>query len=135
MRLAVVSCVKSASAIPWSSARSATMSQVPPEMVSTASPPLIGPVWTNVSAVARRSSSDVTRMAPAACRNASMTASSPTNAPVWACAVRAAVSLLPTLSTTTGLPTARALRQAARKSRWMASANTAITRVSGSSAR
>ena len=76
-------------------------------------------------------------MTPAERRKASTTASFPTRAPVWARAARAAAALRPTLSTTTGLPLARAFRHAARNAAGSAklSANTAMTAVLSSSAR
>ncbi len=89
------------------------------------------------SAVNSRSSIDSTRTMPNWRHTPSNTRSSPTSAPVCACADRAVTSDRPIFSTTIGLAAAIARRAAAAKlGAWrIVSANSAIARTSGWSIR
>ena len=105
----------SGSAAPRSSARSATMSQAPPEIDTIPIPWFLRrPSAAAAPAVMSMSSIESTRMMPRSAKTALMTRSSPTSAPVCPAAVRADSMLLPAFSATTALP-APAARRAARR--------------------
>ena len=91
------------------------------------------PVRVITSAVNSRSSIESTRTMPCWRHTPSNTRSSPTSAPVCACAERAVTSDRPIFSTTIGLAAAIARRAAAAKlGAWrIVSANSAIARTSG----
>ncbi|GAB3904570.1 hypothetical protein GCM10027612_72700 [Microbispora bryophytorum subsp. camponoti] len=135
---ATVCGAKAGSSSPSSSARSAMISDAPPEGVTTPiRGPGSGPTSASSPAVMMRSSSDRTRTTPS-CRNAaSITLSSPTSAPVCAWAVREASRLRPILSATIGLPASSARRAAREKAAGSRtdSRNSAMALVAGSSTR
>ena len=115
-------------------ARSATISHAPPEIDTTPKPRgCRTPVRMITSAVNSRSSIESTRTMPSWRQTPSNTRSSPTSAPVCACAERAVTSDRPIFSTTIGLAAAIARRAAAAKlGAWrIVSANSAIARTSG----
>jgi hypothetical protein len=133
-----VSGAKSGSSRPSSWARSAMMSQAPPEALTTPiRRPRSGGAVASSPAVTRSSSRPRARITPSCRRAASTTASSPATAPVCASAARRPAALRPTLSATMGLPASSALR--ARATKWadwrISSRKRAITRVAGSSIR
>ncbi len=129
-----VASVSAGSGTPSTCARSATISQAPPEIDTKPSPRGSStPVRVMTSAVNSRSSIESTRTMPSCRHTPSNTRSSPTSAPVCACAERAVISDSPIFSTTIGLPAAIARRAADAKlgASRIVSANSAMARTSG----
>ena len=109
---------------PYSCAWSAASTPLPPPNVTIPTPLpcgiLPGKTSASISATSTSASTDVTRMTPHSCSTASNTRSSPTSAPVWALAARAADGLAPDLIMTTGLPRRRASSQRGHQRRTIA---------------
>ena len=111
----------------------------PPEGLSTATPRVRGRVESPAqsAAISMSSSSEPTRITPAARKAASHTSSLPATAPVWAITASRPRSERPLFTTMTGLPRVAA-RLAAATKRWgwrSCSKNPMTTRTSSSSTR